>query len=121
MTATFAGGRNIALKVPPHQYDATVRFYRDVIGLRPLDNHPPAIGFEFGANQLWIDRVEALSQAELWLEIVADDVPKAAGHLAAAGVARRDEIERLPDGFDGFWISDPAAIIHIVTAKSSQY
>jgi catechol 2,3-dioxygenase-like lactoylglutathione lyase family enzyme len=121
MATTFAGGRNIALKVPPHQYDATVRFYRDVIGLKPLDNHPPAIGFEFGANQLWIDRVESMSQAELWLEVVAEDVPAAAEHFAAAGVARRDEIERLPDSFDGFWISDPASIIHIVTAKSSQY
>ena len=121
MTTNFAGGRNIALKVPPHQYDATVRFYRDVIGLKPLDNHPPAIGFEFGANQLWIDRVESLSQAELWLEVVAEDVPAAAEHFTAAGVARRDEIERLPNGFDGFWISDPASIIHIVTSRHSQY
>jgi hypothetical protein len=28
----FAGGRNIAMKVPPHLWDATVRFYRDVGG-----------------------------------------------------------------------------------------
>ena len=33
MTPKLAGGRNIALKVPPHLYDATVQFYRDVVGL----------------------------------------------------------------------------------------
>lgn len=33
MSATFAGGRNIAMKVPPCQYAAAVRFYRDVLGL----------------------------------------------------------------------------------------
>ena len=114
MSTKFAGGRNIALKVPPHLFDATVRFYRDTVGLKPLDNHPPAVGFAFGANQLWIDSVPGLSQAELWLELVADDVPAAAEHLAAAGVTRCDEIEPLPEGFEGFWISNPAQIVHIV-------
>jgi hypothetical protein len=28
---------------------------------------------------------------------------------------RRDEIEPLPDGFKGFWIANPANIIHLVT------
>jgi hypothetical protein len=114
MSVKFAGGRNIALKVPPHLYAATVRFYRDVVGLKPLDNHPPAVGFVFGANQLWIDEVPGMSQAELWLELVADDVPAAAEHLAKAGVVRCDEIEPLPEGFEGFWISNPAQIVHIV-------
>ena len=30
MAAKFSGGKNIAMKVPPHQYEATVAFYRDV-------------------------------------------------------------------------------------------
>jgi hypothetical protein len=115
MTASFAGGRNIAIKVPPHLYDETVRFYRDVVGLTPLTNHPPEVGFEFGGNQLWIDRVPGMSQAEIWLELVARDVPTAAAHLDTAGVVRCDEIEKLPDGFEGFWISNPASIIHIVS------
>ena len=120
MNSRFAGGRNIALKVPPHQYDATVQFYRDVLGLKVLENHLPAVGFEFGSNQLWIDRVTGLSQAELWLEIITDDVPAASTHFKAAGVVRCDEIESLPEGFDGFWISNPASIIHIVS-KPGQY
>lgn len=120
MKPNFAGGRNIAMKVPPHLYEATVGFYRDVASLEPLDNHPTHIGFWFGACQLWIDRVVGLSQAELWLELVADDVPAAAAHLAAAGVVRCDDIEPLPEGFEGFWISNPASIIHVVS-KPGQY
>jgi catechol 2,3-dioxygenase-like lactoylglutathione lyase family enzyme len=120
MTPKLAGGRNIALKVPPHLYDATVQFYRDVVGLKVLENHLPAVGFEFGANQLWIDRVGGMSQAEIWLELVADDVPAAAKHLEAADVVRCDEIEPLPEGFEGFWISNPASIVHVVS-KPGQY
>jgi len=36
MSVGFASGRNIALKVTPHQYDDTVRFYRDVPDYNPL-------------------------------------------------------------------------------------
>ena len=113
-TPTFSGGRNIAMKVPPHLWDATVLFYRDVIGLKQTDRLAPAVCFEFGANHLWIDRVETISHAELWLELNTDDVPKAADHLEAAGIVRRETIEKLPDGFPGFWIRNPASIIHIV-------
>jgi hypothetical protein len=44
----------MALKVPPHLYEATLRFYRDVLGLREIATHAPSVGFEIGANQLWI-------------------------------------------------------------------
>jgi len=119
----FAGGRNIAMKVPPHLWEETVRFYRDVVGLRVIEKAPtvpPSVCFEFGANQLWIDRVDALSQAEVWLELRADDVQGAAEHLKAAGVVRRDEIEPLPESFAGFWIQNPASIIHIVAKMDEQ-
>jgi len=114
MTVKFSGSHNIAMKVPPHQYEATVAFYRDVVGLKQLDIHPPHVGFEFGSNHLWIDSVPGMSQAELWLELATDDVASAAAHLQAAGVVRCDEIEPLPEGFKGFWITSPAAIVHMV-------
>lgn len=120
---TFAGGRNIAMKVPPHLWDATVQFYRDVVGLKVIEHAPtvpPSVGFEFGANQLWIDRVDGLSQAEIWLELSTSDVEAAASHLKSAGVVRRDEIEPLPEGFAGFWITSPASIIHLIS-KPEQY
>jgi catechol 2,3-dioxygenase-like lactoylglutathione lyase family enzyme len=121
MSTTFSGGRNIAMKVPPHQYDETVRFYRDVIGLEPVRGHEPAVGFVFGANQLWIDRAPGMSQAELWLEIVTDDKDAATDHLKAEGVVRCDEIEPLGSDFRGFWVSSPASIIHLVDEKSGAW
>jgi hypothetical protein len=119
---TFEGGRNIAMKVPPHQHEATVRFYRDVLRLEPVSGpQGNAIGFKFGANNLWIDNVPGMSQAELWLEIVTNDTGAAAEILARSGVARCDEIEPLGDQFDGYWISSPSAIIHLVDAKQGSW
>ena len=66
------------------------QFYRDVLGLKVLENHLPAVGFEFGSNQLWIDRVTGLSQAELWLEIVTDDVHFSAFQGRGCRALRRD-------------------------------
>jgi len=59
MTSNIAAGRKIVIKVPPHLYEETVRFYRDVVDLKLLDRHLRAAAFEFGGNQLWIDRVPA--------------------------------------------------------------
>jgi catechol 2,3-dioxygenase-like lactoylglutathione lyase family enzyme len=118
----FAAGRNIAMKVPPHEWEATIEFYRDVVGMKIIEQSqavPTSICFDFGENRLWIDRVDGLSQAEVWLELKADDLRKAAGHLGSAGVVRRDEIEKLPEGFEGFWIQNPASIIHLVTKNGS--
>ena len=117
MKAQFRGGHNIALKVPPHQWEATVRFYREVLGLRELREYAPEVVFQFGPNHLWIDRVKTVSQAELWLELITDDTDAAAGHLEAAGVARCDEIEKLPEEMNGFWISSPSSIIHLVEGE----
>jgi len=64
MTVRFQGGKNIAMKVPPHQFEATVRFYRDVLSFEQIAG--PAgysVGFRFGSNNLWIDTVAGLSQA----------------------------------------------------------
>lgn len=111
----FSGGRNIAIKVPPHQYEATVAFYRDVLGLTLIEDRLPEICFEFGDARLWIDNVAALSQSEIWLELRTDDRAAAIHHLAANGIIRRDEIEPLPESSDGFWIASPSNIIHLVS------
>jgi catechol 2,3-dioxygenase-like lactoylglutathione lyase family enzyme len=117
----FAPGRNIAMKVPPHAYDATVAFYRDVLGLTPITAHAPAIGFVFGDKQLWIDRVPTLSQSEVWLEVTADDLDLARSHLAGAGVVRCDAIEPLPPDFQGFWIMNPASVVHMVAQAQQSW
>ncbi|AEH78029.1 putative enzyme related to lactoylglutathione lyase [Sinorhizobium meliloti] len=33
MSTEIKGGINIAMKVPSHQYEAVIAFYRDVVGL----------------------------------------------------------------------------------------
>jgi catechol 2,3-dioxygenase-like lactoylglutathione lyase family enzyme len=114
MRAKLYGGINIAMKVPPHQYEATLAFYRDVIGLKPVEGKSPALGFELGPNRLWIDEAPGMSQAEVWLELFSDDFPSAASHLAEAGVVRCDAIEPMPEGFRGGWITNPANIVHMV-------
>ena len=113
-TAKFKAGRNIAMKVPSHLYDATIHFYRDVLGLNEFHEHAPSVVFEFGSNRLWIDNAAGLSQAETWLEVLTDDIDSASAYLQSAGVVRCDAIEPLPEGFQGFWISSPASIIHLV-------
>lgn len=114
MTAKIHGGIDIAIKVPPHQYEATLAFYRDVIGLVPITEKLPDVGFELGPNKLWIAAAPEMSQAEVWLELFTDCFDDAAVHLAKAGVVRCDAIEPLPEGFKGGWITNPAGIIHMV-------
>lgn len=111
---TFRAGRNLAMKVPPHRWEETVAFYERTLGLPVRRREAASVVFDFGANVLWIDRVEHLSRAEVWLEVVADDVPGAAALLAKAGVVRCDAVEPLPEGFEGFWVVNPADIVHLV-------
>ena len=115
----FRGGRNVALKVPSHEYEAVVGFYRDVLGLAQIQEKMPDVCFAFGESQLWIDRMDGLSQTEIWLEIRSDDSEKAAAHFAGHGIVRRDEIEPLPEGSNGFWIASPGNVIHLVSPSVS--
>lgn len=118
MESRFEPGRNIAMKIPAHEYQDTVRFYRDVLRLKELTG-PGADAtprFEFGDKVLWLDRMPGLSQSEIWLEIVARDIDGASGYLEQHGCHRRDEIEPLPEGFQAFWIASPTNIIHLVTS-----
>ena len=75
--------------------------------------------FDFGPIRLWIDRMAHLAQAEMWLEVIAPDTAEAASHLADAGVVRCDDVEKLPPDLDGFWILNPAGIVHLVCAPES--
>ena len=96
MAAQIKGGFNIAMKVPSHQYQATLAFYRDVIGLKPFDEKAPAKGFELGPNRLWIDEAPMLSQAEVWLELFTDNSAEASGAPGQGGRCplRRDRAAR---------------------------
>ena len=114
MSRLIEGGINIAMKVPAHQYEATVAFYRDTLSLEPFTEKPGNIGFIHGPNRLWIDRVENYTQAEVWLELFTPDFAQAAGLLKDKGVVRNDAIEDLGEGFRGGWFFNPAGVVHLV-------
>lgn len=118
MNLEFQPGKNIAMRIPAHEYDSTVRFYRDVLGFKEISGS--GVGdtprFEFGGKVLWLDRMPGLSQAEIWLEVVTNDIGLASEHLKEQGCCRRDEIEALPEGFKALWISSPSNIIHLVSS-----
>ena len=113
MSAAFEGGVDVAMKVPPHQYQPVLNFYRDVVGLKEIGNEGTR-GFELGPIRLWIDESPGMSQAELWLELFTPDFGQAAEHLRQAGVTRCDTIEPLGESFRGGWILNPAGIVHMV-------
>lgn len=124
MTPKFEPGKNIAVKVPLHRFEATVSFYRDILGLAETRAVSPdrfqSVTFDFGGKNLWIDAIEGLSQAEVWLEVTTDDLDAAARYLSEKGVTRRDEVEPLPEGFRGFWVSSPCDIIHLIEGGDDQ-
>lgn len=119
-TLRFSAGRNIAIKVPSHKYSRTVEFYKDVFGFPIIDRGPGSVIYQFGDKRLWIDSEEQISQAEMWLEIATNNVESAEKHLKKNGVVHRNRIEKLPEGFEGFWITNPTEIIHLVSSDRDQ-
>jgi hypothetical protein len=113
---TFRGGRNVAMKVPAHQFVATVESYR-ALGIPVLAESESTVCFEYGPIRLHVDKVTNLSQAEIWLEFITPDVLSAAAPIERAGFARCDEIEELSGDNAAFWVSSPASIIHLVSEK----
>jgi hypothetical protein len=103
------------MKIPPHEFDHTVEFYRDIPGLPILEEEAPTIVFEFDGKRLWLDKADHMSQAEIWLEIQCDNVEAAAEYLKSRRMNRCDAIEELPEGFKGFWVSNPANIVHLIS------
>jgi hypothetical protein len=114
MDLEFEPGQNIAMKIPAHEYENILHFYREVLRFKEIigngADHTPR--FEFGDKVLWLDCMPGLSQAEIWLEVIASDIGRASEYLKEQGCHRRDEIEPLPSGFKAFWISSPSNIIH---------
>ena len=113
----FRGGPNVAMKLPPHQFDKALKFYRDTLGLAVSDHDGGSKLVEFGPIRLWLDPCPQFSQTELWLEVIADNTDAAEQHFTEAKTVRCDAIEKLPDDFRGFWITSPADIVHIVSER----
>lgn len=115
----FTGGTNIALKIPKHKYEETVRYYKDVLKLQvkeePITN--PTVSrthsVVFGPNTLWLDCVDNYTHSEIWLEVNTQDVPTATEYLAENNITTKDEFEKIPS--DKHWITDPAGTVMILS------
>ncbi len=115
MKSRFAGGRNIALKVPLHQYEATVQFYRDVLGLKVLENHLPAVASNSDrTNSGWIQGPASARRNFGWRSLPTMSRPPQ--RISRPRVSC-DEIEPLPQGFDGFWIASRHPPIFIAVGR----
>lgn len=119
MSLEFQPGKNIAMKIPAHEYQDTLHFYRNILCFNEIttDGKDDTPRFEFGDKTLWLDCMPSLSQSEIWLEVITNDIGQASDYLKDQGCSRRDEIEPLPPGFKAFWISSPANIIHLVSSS----
>lgn len=115
--SALGAGSNIAVKVPAGLYESTVRFYRETVSLRVVDESDSSIGFEFGSMVLWLDRVEHATHAEVWLELSTTDVDASTAALVAAGARVADEIEPL-DRRDRHWIIDPGGTVLLLTPQA---
>ena len=114
----FQPGDNIAMKVPAAEFEAAVAFYEQTLCFRVESREVSSVRFDHGGGHFfWIDRVEDLAKAEVWLEICTTDLPAAQERLKEAGMLRCDEVEALPEGMKAFWIKNPAGVVHLVTEE----
>ncbi|MEM7362827.1 MAG: hypothetical protein AAF525_02280 [Pseudomonadota bacterium] len=111
------GGTNIAMKVPASDFESVVTSYRD-LGLPVHHESDDMVSFQYGPVQLHIDRCDHFSQAEVWLELITDDLHAATETTVAAGFTRCDEIEDL-GSYEGFWVKNPASVVHLMSAKKT--
>lgn len=123
MKPSFKPGRNIAMKIPLHEFDQTVIFYRDVLGLEEIEQDSEcvieSVSFRFGDKILWLDKVKGISRSEIWLEILTDDIEAASNYFGQTNTVRCDDIEPLPDGLKAFWITNPSNTIHLISEEES--
>lgn len=102
------GGPNIAVKVPPDWWEATLRFYGETLGLARIDTEAPAVVFAFGVERLRVERIEKLHEPEIWLEYQTDSSATTTALLSDEGFVHGDGNDPLPRGFHRFWIAGPA-------------
>ncbi len=114
--STFTAGRNIAMKIPQRDYDAVVRFYTGTLGFPVIDADETGTVVAFGDVRLNLDKVPHQSQTDVWFQVQTRDTTVAKRELAGQGVTICDEVEPLPDGFDGFWVAAPNGVIHLIDA-----
>ena len=121
MDIKFQAGINIAVKIPRHQYEQTVSFYRDILKLEVEEQsiQNPTVSrthkVSFGQNILWLDCVDNYTHSETWLQLTVPDIEAATGYLKNNNVYTCDTIEELPPNMH--WIMDPAGTVFNVQER----
>lgn len=111
----FVGGDNISLKVDESQFDQVVYFFRDILKLTIDELSDDSAKVQFGSAFLWVDKADKSQAGQIWLELRTEDTTRAAEYLFRKGIARCDEVEELPPGYDGFWIRSPLGNVILVS------
>jgi catechol 2,3-dioxygenase-like lactoylglutathione lyase family enzyme len=92
----------------PRDFDTTVAFYRDTLGLAISREFPGGTAFFLGQGTLEVSghgKAGPSPSTALWLQV--RDLPAELGELAAKGLTPDREARREPWGLDEAWISDP--------------
>ncbi|TSD95117.1 VOC family protein [Skermania sp. ID1734] len=101
----------------PADYDTTLRFYRDTLGLAIAREYPGGTVFFAGQGLVEIaghgqtDGSSTFSGA-IWLQV--RDIGEAQNELASKGVAIVREARREPWGLVEMWIADPDGVSIVV-------
>lgn len=117
----FEAGNHIILKIPKDTYDATVRFYRDILLLEVEEKTredsaiTPMAKVTFGSGTLWLDCIPDNTQSETWLQLQANDLTAALNYLHTNDIIKDDISATLPEG--GYRIQDPSGNNLLLRAK----
>src|ERR1700722_16622682 len=114
-SALFYPGNNIALKIPANQFASAVSFYTNVLGLPIIAETENSVKIAFGQTNLWVDSVEKLEVAEVWLEIRTRDSHAAKERLIENGVQMNAGVEESCEGSNGFFIRAPGNLVHLIS------
>ena len=118
----FKGGCNIAIKCPATKYLSTVAFYRETLGLPILHYCPSCSKIKWSeTTSLWIDCLPSLTSHSVWLEINTSSTEAARSYLKGRKrVSMRPDVEIIPPGVDGFWVSPPNDMVHLIRGPDGQ-
>ncbi|OJU73646.1 MAG: hypothetical protein BGO09_05920 [Bacteroidetes bacterium 47-18] len=117
----FEAGNDITLNIPKERYEATLRFYRDILLLdveEKAADQPSArlaAKVQFGNSTLWLYCTGTTAQPATWLELCTNDMTAALNYLHTNGIISEDAQETVPEGMR--LVRDPAGNTLLLKAR----
>jgi catechol 2,3-dioxygenase-like lactoylglutathione lyase family enzyme len=107
----------IIATIPVTDLDRSLAFYRDVLGLKVVDQNPNAIRFEAGATQLSTFKRPPVERGHTMAHFEVRDIEATVADLKSRGVtfeeydsgliATTNSIANYAPGIRGAWFKDP--------------